>query len=73
MSQPARIRVLHLVRTALPDGVVEPGDVVVYSGPATEQAGSEAVRWLPAMAGELAMSSQALCELIFAADRVVVW
>jgi hypothetical protein len=70
-------RVLHLVRTALPAGVVGPDDLVVYT-PEAHAPGDAAHRvWIlddrSALNTDQHITSAELCDLIFALDSVAVW
>jgi hypothetical protein len=70
-------RVLHLVRTALPAGVVGPGDLVVYTAEA-HGPGSAAHRvWIlddrSALISGQHITSDQLCDLLFELDSVAVW
>jgi hypothetical protein len=76
-------RVLHIVRTALPEGVVRPGDLVVYTPQAARTAPA------PVLDGariwdvhdhadyddhaKTQITSADLCRLCFEFDTVVVW
>jgi hypothetical protein len=73
-------RVLHLVRTALPAGVVDPDDLVVYTEEAHAPGSAMHRIWIlhdpPALDPDQPdqhITSAELCALIFELDSVVVW
>jgi hypothetical protein len=70
-------RVLHLVRTALPAGVVGPDDLVVYTAEAYAPGDAAQRVWIlddrSARISDQHITSAELCELIFELDSVAVW
>jgi hypothetical protein len=79
-------RVLHLVRGALPAGVVGPDDLVVYTAEAEPRAAALASGAMHAAAHriwilddrpdstiEKRITSAELCDLVFELDCVAVW
>lgn len=71
-------RVLHLVRTTLPPGVLGPEDLVVYIDRASPADPGHAL-WIPDGSPHVTdrqarvLTSRELCDLIFEHDSVAVW